>query len=227
MMITILMAGQHNSSNVGSWIMLRLASDPQIAEELYQEQLDQLDNKSGNLPPLRFEDMDRLPLHVNVVKETLRMHNAIHSVLRLVKRPLPVPTTPWTVPPGHALLASPGVSANSAEYFPNPTKWDPHRWDDHKLEEDNETDMVDYGYGRVSKGTKNAYLPFGGGRHRCIGEKFAYINLQVITATMVRNFRFRNIDGEKGVPATDYSTMFSRPMEPAQIFWERREPLDA
>jgi sterol 14-demethylase len=221
-MITILMAGQHNSSNVGSWIMLHLANNPKIGEELYQEQLARLADEKGNLPPLQFEDMDRLPLHAGVVKETLRIHNAIHSIMRLVKQPLSVPGTSWTIPPGFTVLASPGISANSAEYFPNPTKWDPHRWDDRKTEEDDESEMVDYGYGRVSRGTKSAYLPFGGGRHRCIGEKFAYINLQVITATMVRNFRFKNLEGRKGVPGTDYSTMFSRPLEPAEIRWERR-----
>src|SRR6185295_13805784 len=98
------------------------------------------------------EDMDKLQLHASVVKETLRMHNAIHSVMRLVKQPLKVPGTSWVIPPGHALLASPGVSANSENYFPNPTKWDPHRWDNRKIEEDDESEMVDYGYGRVSKG---------------------------------------------------------------------------
>ena len=39
MMITILMAGQHNSSNIASWIMLHLANKPQLCGELYQEQL--------------------------------------------------------------------------------------------------------------------------------------------------------------------------------------------
>ena len=222
MMITLLMAGQHNSSNISSWILLHLANEPRICEELYQEQLTQLADESGNLRPLQFEDMDKLQLHASVVKETLRMHNAIHSVMRLVKQPLKVPGTSWVIPPGHALLASPGVSANSEDYFPNPTKWDPHRWDNRKVEEDDESEMVDYGYGRVSKGTKSPYLPFGGGRHRCIGEKFAYINLEVITATMVREFRFRNIEGIKGVPGTDYSTMFSGPLKPAVICWERR-----
>lgn len=222
MMITILMAGQHNSSNVASWIMLHLANDPKICEELYQEQVDQLADASGNLPALRFEDMERLQLHSNVVKETLRIHNAIHSIMRMVKQPLSVPGTEWTIPPGHAILASPGVSANDEQYFPNPTKWDPHRWDNYSVKEDDESEMVDYGYGRMSRGTKSAYLPFGGGRHRCIGEKFAYINLEVITATMVRNFRFKNIEGRDGVPGTDYSTMFSRPLQPAEIRWERR-----
>ena len=222
MMITILMAGQHNSSNIASWIMLHLANQPRICEELYQEQLDQLADEHGNLPELSLRDLDKLQLHASAVKETLRMHNAIHSIMRLVKQPLPVPNTSWTIPPGHAILASPGVSANGEQYFPNPTTWDPHRWDNRTIEEDDESEMVDYGYGRTSRGTKSAYLPFGGGRHRCIGEKFAYLNLEVITAVMVRYFRFRNLGGRDGVPATDYSTMFSRPLEPAQICWERR-----
>lgn len=223
MMITILMAGQHNSSNIASWIVLHLADSPRICEELYQEQLDQLADADGNLPALRFEDMEKLQLHAGVVKETLRMHNAIHSIMRLVKQPLIVPNTSFVIPPGHAILASPGVSQNDEQYFPNPTKWDPHRWDNRASEEDDESEMVDYGYGRISRGTKSAYLPFGGGRHRCIGEKFAYINLEVITAVMVRNFRFRNAEGKEGVPATDYSTMFSRPLEPADVCWERRQ----
>jgi len=227
MMITILMAGQHNSSNVASWIVLHLANEPQICEELYQEQLDQLADENGNLGELDLQDMEKLPLHSNVVKETLRMHNAIHSIMRMVKRPLPVPNTQWIVPPGHAVLASPGVSANMEEYFPNPTKWDPHRWDNRGIEEDDESEMVDYGYGRTSKGTKSPYLPFGGGRHRCIGEKFAYLNLEVITAVMARNFRFKNLPGKQGVPGTDYSTMFSRPLSPAEICWERRTTKSA
>ncbi|KAK1919368.1 hypothetical protein P3342_009092 [Pyrenophora teres f. teres] len=197
MMITILMAGQHNSSNIASWIMLHLANEPQLCEELYQEQLDQLADEHGNLPELDLQALEKLKLHSNVVKETLRIHNAIHSIMRLVKQPLPVPSTHWTIPPGHAILASPGISANSEEYFSNPNKWSPHRWDDRVIEEDDESEMVDYGYGRMSKGTKSAYLPFGGGRHRCIGEKFAYLNLEVITAIMVRNFRLKTLMARK------------------------------
>lgn len=84
--------------------------------------------------------------------------------------------------------------------------------------------MVDYGYGNVSKGTRSPYLPFGAGRHRCIGEKFAYVNLGVIISTLVRNFRFKNMEGKEGVPETDFSSLFARPMLPSLIQWERRFP---
>lgn len=82
--------------------------------------------------------------------------------------------------------------------------WDPHRWEN-RVEVEDESDTVDYGYGAVSKGTKSPYLPFGAGRHRCIGEKFAYLNLDVIVATLVREFRFYNPEDREGVPETDYS----------------------
>ena len=227
MMITLLMAGQHTSSSASTWIMLHLASEPNIAEELYREQVQNL-GQDGHLPPLQYSDLDKLPLLQNVVKETLRINSAIHSIMRKVKNPLPVPGTPYVVTPGKVLLASPLVTALSEEHFPNPMVWDPHRWERRAVEDEkaarDDTDIIDYGYGAVSKGTKSPYLPFGAGRHRCIGEKFAYVNLGVIVATMVRSFRVYTMDGKKGVPPTDYSSLFSRPMQPSMIRWERRVP---
>ncbi|EHA19435.1 hypothetical protein CBS147343_10445 [Aspergillus niger] len=223
MMITLLMAGQHSSSSISSWIMLRLASEPQVLEELYQEQLASLSNRNGVFEPLQYQDLDKLPFLQSVIKETLRIHSSIHSIMRKVKNPLPVPGTSYIIPEDHVLLASPGVTALSDEYFPNATRWDPHRWENQPdKEEDGE--MVDYGYGSVSKGTASPYLPFGAGRHRCIGEKFAYVNLGVIIATIVRHLKLFNVDGRKGVPGTDYSTLFSGPMKPAIVGWERRFP---
>ncbi|KAE8374617.1 cytochrome P450 [Aspergillus bertholletiae] len=223
MMITLLMAGQHSSSSISSWIMLRLASEPAVMEELYQEQITKLSSDGSTLSPLQYGDLDLLPLHQNLIKETLRLHLSIHSLMRKVKNPMPVPDTPYVVPAGHVLLASPGVTALSDEYFPNASRWDPHRWEN-RVEKEDEGDMVDYGYGTVSKGTSSPYLPFGAGRHRCIGEKFAYVNLGVIVATIVRHLKLFNVDGKKGVPATDYSSMFSGPSKPAIIGWEQRFP---
>lgn len=201
MMITCLMAGQHSSSAISCWIILRLASQPEMTEKLYAEQIE---NLGADLPPLQYKDLAKLPLHHNVVKETLRIHSSIHTLMRKVMNPMPVPGTEYVVPPSHTLLASPGVTARDARYFRDPLRWDPHRWES-RVEVDDDSDMVDYGYGAVSKGTRSPYLPFGAGRHRCIGEKFAYLNLEVIVATLVREFRFFNVEGTEGVPETDYS----------------------
>ncbi|ROT39268.1 cytochrome P450 [Sodiomyces alkalinus F11] len=238
MMITLLMAGQHSSASSSAWIMLRLASRPDIAEEVYREQAMNLggrhDGNKEEIPQLRYEDIDKLPLLQNVVRETLRVNSSIHTIMRKVKNPMPVPGTDYVVTPDKVLVAAPIVTHMDAGYFPDAETWDPHRWDakpggdeeggEEEEGEDAAEDLVDYGYGITSKGTKSPYLPFGAGRHRCIGEKFAYVNLCTIVATLVRNFRFGTLDGKSWVPPTDYSSLFSRPNQPAVIRWERRFP---
>ncbi|KAJ5914162.1 hypothetical protein N7504_003045 [Penicillium tannophilum] len=222
MMITLLMAGQHSSSAISCWILLRLASEPEMTEKLYAEQIKALGSSSGSLPPLTYSDLEKLPLLAYTIKETLRIHSSIHTLMRKVKNPLPVPGTNYVVPTTHTLLSSPGVTARDERYFRNAMTWDPHRWESRVEDQVDETDTVDYGYGAVSKGTRSPYLPFGAGRHRCIGEKFAYMNLAVIVATLVREFKFYNPEDRVGVPETDYSSLFSRPVQPATVRWERR-----
>ncbi|EXF81456.1 14-alpha sterol demethylase Cyp51A [Colletotrichum fioriniae PJ7] len=227
MMITLLMGGQHSSSSASAWIMHRLAAHPDIAEELYQEQIQNLGHgDERRLSPMQYSDLDKLPLLHNVVKETLRLHGSIHSILRKVMNPLTIPGSPYVVGTDKVLLASPMVTAISDDYFLDAKAWNPHRWDEPQPSEDivDANDVVDYGYGAVSKGTRSPYIPFGAGRHRCIGEKFAYLNLGVIVGTIVRNFKLGTMDGRTGiVPPTDHTSMFARPVQPGLIRWTRRE----
>ncbi|KAH9902209.1 cytochrome P450 [Xylariomycetidae sp. FL2044] len=226
MMIALLMAGQHSSSSTSAWIMLRLAARPDVQEALYREQIE---NLGSDLPPLTYEDLAKLPLNQAIIKETLRLHAPIHSILRAVKSPLPVPGTKYVIPTSHQLLAAAGVSATDPTFFPQPDLWEPSRWNkDSPLAPKSvslnvaDEEKVDYGYGLVSKGGNSPYLPFGAGRHRCIGEQFANIQLQTITAQAVRMFKLRNVDGSDKVIGTDYASLFSRPLEPANIRWEKR-----
>lgn len=235
MMIALLMAGQHSSSATSSWILLRLASRPDIQEELLEEQKRVLGvNADGSLKELTYGDLSRMPLLNQVVKETLRIHAPIHSILRKVKSPMPLEGTPYVIPPTHTLLAAPGCTSRMESHFPEPLHWEPHRWDESPsakyehlvpamVKEGVAEEKEDYGYGLVSKGAASPYLPFGAGRHRCIGEQFAYTQLQTITVMVNREFKLQNPDGSDKVVGTDYSSLFSRPLSPAVIKWERRE----
>ncbi|CAI6341678.1 unnamed protein product [Periconia digitata] len=220
-MIALLMAGQHSSSSTISWILLRLATKPELVEELLAEQKQVV---GEDLPALTHDDLSRLPLHAQVVKETLRLHAPIHSIMRKVKQPLVIEGTNYVVPTGRTLMSSPGVTAQMDSYFPNSSVWDPHRWDEgaNNYEDDEDDEKIDYGWGTVSKGTKSPYLPFGAGRHRCIGEQFAYVQLQTILAAFVREFKLRNVGGSQEIVGTDYASLFSRPLAPGIVEWERR-----
>lgn len=227
MMIALLMAGQHSSSSTSAWIILRLATRPDIQDELLKEQKEVLGDG-----PLTYEGLNKLTFNAKVVKETLRIHAPIHSIMRKVKSPMsitantPSSTKTYVIPTSHTLMSAPGVTSRQAEYFPEPMLWEPHRWDEgHKLAfqgADVKEEMYDYGYGMISKGAGSPYLPFGAGRHRCIGEQFAYVQLGTVVASLVRLMKFENPEGRKGVVETDYSSLFSRPMAPARVRWEKR-----
>lgn len=204
LMIALLMGGQHNTAVSGAWIMLNLAHKPEIVEELYQEQLSVLGSPGAGLT---WENLQKLTLNEQVINETLRLHSPIHSIMRKVKSLMPVPGTPWTIPIGHTLLASTGVTARDPDFFPNPLEWSPHRWDKaQNLEKTgDDSSKVDYGFGMVSKAVSSPYLPFGAGRHRCVGEQYAHAQLGAIIAMMVRLLKWEQVDPAAPVPATDYS----------------------
>ncbi|OJJ30031.1 hypothetical protein ASPWEDRAFT_55517 [Aspergillus wentii DTO 134E9] len=214
MMIALLMGGHHSSSSTISYILLQLASHEDTLEDLHQEQRRVL----GPSMDITFDGLQKLKLHQFTVKETLRLHNPVHSILRQVKEPLVVEGTPYIIPTSHTVLASPASSSRDPSHFPKPMKWDPHRWESKASLQGTEDD------GDSSRGqsSNSAYLPFGGGRHRCIGERFAYVQLGVILAVFVQHFRLRSVSDTKNVPETDYSSLFSRPMAPAKVLWERR-----
>lgn len=234
-MIALLMAGQHTSSATGAWALLRLGSKPEIIQQLYDEQVRVYgEGEKGSFRPLDHEtNKSQLPILDSVIRETLRMHPPLHSLMRLALKDLTVPPTlsanrigskndaqTLVIPKGHSVLAAPGVSAVDPDLWPDANEFKPSRWlEDGQLKVDANEDAggetVDYGWGAVSTGANSPYLPFGAGRHRCIGEQFAYLQLGTIISTLVRNFDW---ELEKGrFPEPDYTSMVVLPKPPANL----------
>jgi sterol 14-demethylase len=134
---------------------------------------------------MTYEELRQLPVLDSIIRETLRLHPPIHSMLRKVLDDVPIPTTlsapskdgTFIVPKGHYVLASPAISQMDPSAWRDPALWDPARWSDPEgiaaqaLKTDQNGEKIDYGFGVVSKGTESPYQPFGAGRHRCIGEQ--------------------------------------------------------
>lgn len=225
LLIGVLMGGQHTSAASSSWFLLHLADKPELQEELYNEVLSVLAKKGGKITNLAYEDLQEMPLVNNTIKETLRLHMPLHSIFRKVMNNLVLPNTKYVVPKGHYVLASPGYAHLSEEWFPNALAFHPHRWeeiDDASAQDPSAEDSVDFGFGKVNKGVASPYLPFGGGRHRCIGEQFAYVQLGTILATFVYNVKLSFPPG-RTVPLSDYLSMVVLPLSPMEVMWEKRE----
>ncbi|KAG6900602.1 hypothetical protein C0993_007825 [Termitomyces sp. T159_Od127] len=186
-MIALLMAGQHTSSATGSWALLHIAANPEIAEALYEEQIKHFSTPDGKLRSMTYEELRELPLMDAVIRETLRMHPPIHSIMRKVRDDVVVPPSlsspsedkTYIVPKGHFVMSSPAVSQTDPRVWRDALNWDPYRWSDpegvaaqaFETYEDKHGEKIDYGFGAVSKGTESPYQPFGAGKHRCIGEQ--------------------------------------------------------
>lgn len=218
MMIALLMAGQHTSMATITWMLLHVADQPDLVKNLYKEQQRVF---GKDLAPLSYEKLADCTILNHVIRETLRVHPPLHSIMRKVKSPMHVTDTNYIIPAGHYILGAPGVSAMDEKYFKNAHAFDPMRWEGQKSEEEGE--KFDFGFGMVSKGTASPYLPFGAGRHRCIGEQFANVQLATIMATWVRNFELGYPEG-CGVPKPDYSSMIALPTPPCVISWVKRDP---
>ena len=76
----------------------------------------------------------------SVIRETLRIHPPIHSIMRKAHTDIPVPATlaapsedvKYVVPKGDIVLASPLVSQVDPAVWDESEKWEPLRWYDEK-----------------------------------------------------------------------------------------------
>jgi sterol 14-demethylase len=80
-MIALLMAGQHTSSATSSWTLLHVAGNPEVQQALYDEQVKHFGIGNGKFKQIEYEDLKNLPILDCVIRETLRIHPPLHSLL--------------------------------------------------------------------------------------------------------------------------------------------------
>jgi cytochrome P450 family 135 len=109
-----------------------------------------------------------------VVKETLRVRPVIPAVLRQLKRP--VELGGWRLPAGVTVMPAITLMHEDPRLFPEPQRFRPERF----LEDD--------------EGSTYTWIPFGGGRRRCLGAAFASFEMRVALRTILRDVTLRAAD---------------------------------
>uniref|UniRef100_A0A3P9J5T5 Lanosterol 14-alpha demethylase n=1 Tax=Oryzias latipes TaxID=8090 RepID=A0A3P9J5T5_ORYLA len=200
MLIGLLLAGQHTSSTTSAWMGFFLAKDGALQERCYAEQKAVC---GEDLPPLDLDQLKDLGLLERCLKETLRLRPPIMTMMRMARTPQTA--AGFTIPVGHQVCVSPTVNHRLRDAWAKRMEFDPDR----------------YLHDNPAAGEKFAYVPFGAGRHRCIGENFAYVQIKTIWSTLLRTYRFELVDGY--FPSINYSTMIHTPHNPV-IRYRRRTP---
>jgi len=219
MMIALLMAGQHTSSTTSTWMLFELAKNQDLIKRVREEQSMVLtgkpDTHGRNLPPLDLDSLKQCTLLDQVLKETLRIHPPIHTVMRLVEQNLSF--SGYDIPKGHFLCSGITVGHMNKTRFPEPEVFRPER---HALQEADAGEWTIGGVDIAQKSARNHYLPFGAGRHRCIGEHFAFIQNKTIVATILNEFDIELVDGL--FPASDFTQLIVLPVKGSKVKLTRR-----
>lgn len=104
-------------------------------------------------------------------------------------------------------MASPNFSHMLPHIFSEPTSYDPERFAPPREED---------------KAQNYAFIGFGGGRHACIGQNFAYLQIKSIWSLLLRNFEFELLDP---IPEPDYTMMVIGPKPCRVKYTRRKDPL--
>jgi len=164
--MTIFLAGHETTANALAWTFYLLSRHPHVERRVRAE----LDTVLGDRPP-GLEDLARLPYLLQVIKESMRLFPPAWIIDRHAIGEDEV--MGYRIRKDSLVLVSPYVTHRHPAYWPNPEGFDPERFEP-ALEEAR---------------PRYSYFPFGGGPRLCIGQNFAMMEAQLITAAVLQRFR--------------------------------------
>jgi sterol 14-demethylase len=169
MFISMMFAGHHTTSGTAAWTLIELLRHPDQLKAVVAE----LDELYADGSTVSFQALREIPLLDACVKEALRLHPPLILLLRVAKEDLEVQG--YQIKVGDLVAATPSVSNRLAQHFPDPDSFDPQRYLEPRSEDTN---------------NPWTWIPFGGGKHRCVGAAFAQMQLKAIFSVLLRRFEF-------------------------------------
>lgn len=194
LVLVLVWAGHETTTGHLAWAILDLLRHPEwlarVREEVDAVLIDRLDRDALG----RLGHLDR------ALKETERAHPVAFWLMRGVKEPVQVDG--YEIPAGWFVAISPWLTHRMPEVFPEPEVYNPDRHDKKK-------------HGPLPR---HALVGFGGGLHRCTGVNFAYQEMAVVTALMLRQFDLELLD----VPRVMPGAASKWPDSPCRVRFHRR-----
>ncbi|HEX9030344.1 MAG TPA: cytochrome P450 [Streptosporangiaceae bacterium] len=200
MFISMMFAGHHTTSGTAAWTLIELLRHPQALAEVVAE----LDGLYGGGAEISFQALREIPRLESAIKEALRLHPPLILLLRAATREMEVQG--YQIPAGALVGASPAISNRIAGDFPDPDSFVPGRYSEPRQE-----DLVN----------RWTWIPFGAGRHRCVGANFAMIQLKAIFSVLLRDWEFE-LAQPAGSYRNDHSKMVVQLAQPCVVRYGRR-----
>lgn len=175
--ITIMAAGTETVAATLTWVFHLLSRHPDIEERLYAE----IDTVLGGRAP-EWDDVDRLELTDRIITETLRLYPPAWLFTRRIAADTELAGV--RLKAGSTVVFSPSAVQRHPGVFPREDHFDPDRW----LPE------------QASNPARRAFVAFGTGARKCIGDLFARTECTLALATILSRWRVEVLPGSDTRP---------------------------
>lgn len=206
LLIAALFAGQHTSSITSTWTGAYLLRHKEYLSAVLEEQNNLMRKYGKKVDHDVLSEMDVL---YRSIKEALRLHPPLIMLLRSSHSEFSVQTLEgreYDIPKGHIIATSPAFANRLPHVFKDPDRYDPDRFTPGR-----EEDKVAGAF---------SYISFGGGRHGCLGEPFAYLQIKAIWSHLLRNFEMELVSP---FPEIDWNAMVVGVKGKVMVRYKRRE----
>jgi sterol 14-demethylase len=161
--------------------------------------LAELDARYAAGGEVSFQALREIPRLEAAIKEALRLHPPLILLLRVATEDLEVGG--YRIRKGDLVAASPAVSNRLASDFQDAEAFMPQRY----LEPRREDDRNPW-----------TWIPFGGGKHRCVGAAFAVMQLKAIFLVLLRDYTFALAQPSETY-RNDHSKMVVQLQQPCEV----------
>lgn len=172
-LITLIVAGYETSAGTLNWTWYLLAHHPEVEEKLLAEA------RAVDVEARIGDDGDpglaAMPYTQQVLEETLRLYPPVWLYSR---RAVADDTLDgYAIPADADIYLSPYILQRTAEFWPEPERFDPERF------------AAD---GPYPKGER-PYFPFSLGPRRCLGEYFSFLEMKIHLGILIPRFRLEPV----------------------------------
>jgi sterol 14-demethylase len=200
MFISMMFAGHHTTSGTAAWTLIELLRHPEEMAAVVAE----LDELYADGTEVSYQALREMPRLESAIKEALRLHPPLILLLRVANVGLDVGG--YHIAPGKMVAASPAVSNRIPEAFGDGDAFRPGRY------------LEDPGADVANPWN---WIPFGAGRHRCVGAAFAMMQLKAIFSVLLKDWTFEAAQPLESY-RNDHSKMVVQLAQPCLASFRRR-----
>lgn len=172
--VTLLLAGHENNGTGMAWVWYTIMKHPDVLSRIEQELSEVLDGR-----PPREADVASLEYTRMVVDETLRLYPPSWMMVRNAEKEDRIGG--YCIAPGSWILISEYLVHRHPEFWPDPDRFDPER----------------FSKARRRSQPPCSYMPFGAGPRKCLGARFAVVEMTLAIASIAQRYRLHPMfDGD-------------------------------